>query len=349
MKDPDSYRIFRPRSLNNRSGRVIFPDLSKHNFSVEEKVSLCKIIAGDVDEFSEQMTRSDVCDRYKISVNTVKGWQSRFVAGKPLNAAGGCPNIFTAESEARIRDALVKNKQNYVVKDKRSGAKARFDRAQTKQLLNVEYQRSQQERRRSTFRSTANPKTIRSVIKKLNIKTGKSGTLTTARLKAGQNPRSAYSMYIMLASFSSDLDCYHKWNSDATQLTCKSNNNDRIVCYIDHNDDDDMNAQSLASTNFNGDLSIAVKWMHLNNAGGEVAPIVLIFAIPTMGENEAFIRKVVGLRNTAHPESYGYVIFSRTRAGNSKIWKWFFLEFGIPFIVACNNRTMSTVSFIVRK
>jgi hypothetical protein len=110
-----------------------------------------------------------------------------------------------------------------------------------------------------------------------------------------------------------------------------------------------MNAQSLASTNFNGDLSIAVKWMHLNNAGGEVAPIVLIFAIPTMGENEAFIRKVVGLRNTAHPESYGYVIFSRTRAGNSKIWKWFFLEFGIPFIVACNNRTMSTVSFIVRK
>jgi hypothetical protein len=59
-----------------------------------------------------------------------------------------------AESEARIRDALVKNKQNYVVKDKRSGAKARFDRAQAKQLLNVEYQRSQQERRRSTFRST---------------------------------------------------------------------------------------------------------------------------------------------------------------------------------------------------
>jgi hypothetical protein len=105
MGDPDSYRIFRLRSLNNRSGRVIFPDLSKHNFSVEEKVSLCKIIAGDVDEFSEQMTRSDVCDRYKISVNTVKGWQSRFVAEKPLNAAGGCPNIFTAESEARIRDA----------------------------------------------------------------------------------------------------------------------------------------------------------------------------------------------------------------------------------------------------
>jgi hypothetical protein len=151
-------------------------------------------------------------------------------------------------------------------------------------------------------------------------------------------------MYIMLAAFSSNLDYYHKWNSDATQLTCQSSNNDRIVCYIDNNDNENVSTQSLASTNYNGDLSIAVKWMHLNNAAGEVAPIVLIFAIPTMGENDVFIRKVAGLRNTAHAESFGYVIFSKTRAGNNTIWSWFFLHFGIPFIEACNERMLSTVS-----
>jgi hypothetical protein len=58
----------------------------------------------------------------------------------------------------------------------------------------------------------------------------------------------------MLAAFSSNLDYYHKWNSDTTQLTYKSSNNDRIVCYIDNNDDENVNTQSLASTNYNGDL-----------------------------------------------------------------------------------------------
>lgn len=73
--------------------------------------------------------------------------------------------------------------------------------------------------------------------------------------------------------------------------------------------------------------------MHLNNGTDEVAPIVLIFAVPTMREGgDMYIQKVIGLRNTAHPDSYGYIIFSKTRAGSAAVWRWFFLQFAIPII-----------------
>jgi hypothetical protein len=185
MEGSASFQIFRPHTLVNRSGRISFSDLSKHNFSTEEKECLCKIISRDVDEFREEMTKQQICDRYQISVNTVKKWQARFTVGKPLNAKAGGPSIFTSQSEVRIHDVLAKNKENYLFKTKRAGAKPRYDKAQTKQLFNVEYQRSQQERKRSNFRPTANPKTLRAAMKRLNVRTGKAGTLTTALLKAG--------------------------------------------------------------------------------------------------------------------------------------------------------------------
>jgi len=150
----------------------------------------------------------------------------------------------------------------------------------------------------------------------------------------------------MLKSFASNLDPHNKWNSDATQRTCDSDGKGGYTCYID-NHDDAKQSQPLASTNFNGELSIAAKWMHLNNAAGEVAPIILIFAVPSMPEDEFFLRKIPGLKNTAHHDSWGYIIFSKTRAGNSALWRWFFLEFGIPFIKEASERRQIKVIYIL--
>jgi hypothetical protein len=67
---------------------------------------------------------------------------------------------------------------------------------------------------------TLDPRTLKYHGKRLKVKTGKPGTMTIARLKAGQNPRSSYSMYIMLESYAAYLFKYNIWNSDGTQLTC---------------------------------------------------------------------------------------------------------------------------------
>ncbi len=78
--------------------------------------------------------------------------------------------------------------------------------------------------------------------------------------------------------------------------------------------------------------------MHLNNAAGEVGPIVLIFAVPNMPEGEFFVRKIEGLRNTAYPDSYGYII-----AGNTTLWKWFFMPYVVPFIKNSTERRHNKV------
>ena len=89
-------------------------------------------------------------------------------------------------------------------------------------------------------------------------------------------------MYIMLEAFSSQLLAENNWNSDSTQLTIESNGKGGLICYVDDREDD----HPLASTNFNSDLGIAAKWVHLNNAAGETGPIVLIFSVPSLPDGK---------------------------------------------------------------
>ena len=105
-----------------------------------------------------------------------------------------------------------------------------------------------------------------------------------------------------------------------------------FVCYVDHNDDS-LAKKPLASTNYDGSLSIAAKWMHLNNAAGEVGPIVLIFAVPNMPEGECFVRKIEGLIGILH-------IQIRTGISSSQS-----LELGIPLFgngSSCNMLFLSS-------
>ncbi len=294
---------------------------------------------GDVSDVKLSFLK--LCKRYGMNRNTSKGWLTIYDKGGQFHERSGCPTVLDNEAIDYVVNKLMKNKDLKPVKSAKkkigkiqrakSVKKPVNDPAMTASLLNKAYVDSQHARKRTIIRPTMDKKTMKATKKRMKIKTGKAGVVTTARLKAGQNPRSAYSMYIMLEAFSSRLDATNKWNSDATQLTCDSSNKGGMVCYVDTKEDSHED-QPLASRNFNGELSIAVKWMHFNNAAGEVAPIVLIFAVPSMPADTFFLEKVKGLRNTGHMESEGYIIFSKTRAGNSSLWQWFFAKYIIPII-----------------
>ena len=346
--------IFQPHVSNTRRTTVTYPDLSEYLFTPEEKGYFCAMVRGDVP--SDGLTLAALSRRYEVNRNTCQGWMTIYDRGGIFHSKPGCPTVFDDAASTLIVQTLEKNKSLKKVLHKTKKKKHKAvratrvvnavnDKASTKKLLNQVYVDTQIARKRTRIRQEMDPKTLKNTMKRLKIKTGKAGVMTNARLKAGQNPRSSYTMYIMLEAFSSMLDPHNKWNSDATQLTCDSDSKGGLVCYVDTHDDN-IDNQPLASTNFSGDLSIAAKWMHLNNAAGEVAPIILIFAVPSMPEGKCFIRKVKGLRNTAHPDSYGYIIFSKTRAGNSELWNWYFMDFVIPFIKESSERRQNKVSYL---
>ena len=62
-----------------------------------------------------------------------------------------------------------------------------------------------------------------------------------------------------------------------------------------------------------------------------------------MPEGASHIAKVQGLRNTGHPDSFGYVVFCRTRAGNPTVWRWFITDVAIPMIKDSNSRHQTKV------
>jgi hypothetical protein len=333
------------RSTSNAS-TVLYSDLSDYLFTPKEKEFFCAAVDGDIG--SNKMSMVARCSRYRIPYNTVKKWLSKYRKHRIQYKYAGKPCAFTEEMIEECKIEFAKNRQlkstpvaieastsaNASVlgarkpRNFKSVPKKRYDPAETKKILNLMYRKSQSQQHRKMVRQAMCRNTLLATKKRMNIKTTRGGDMTQARLLAGQNPRSAYTMYLMLEAFASRLDAHNKFNSDATQITCDSDSKGGYTCYIDNVDD----TKPPSSTNYSGELSMAVKWMHLNNGAGEVAPTVLVFAIPTMPEGSFFVRKIVGLRNTAHHDSFGYIIFCKTRGGNEAVWSWYFSQFAIPFI-----------------
>jgi len=63
--------------------------------------------------------------------------------------------------------------------------------------------------------------------------------------------------------------------------------------------------------------------MDMGSASGEAVPIVLLVSIAELLEDDCFAYEIPGLSNSTTPGSKGYLIFTKSRAGNSAFYLWF--------------------------
>ena len=153
---------------------------------------------------------------------------------------------------------------------------------------------------------------------------------THARSFAESDVRNLYSFAIMNAAFLTLKVAAMCFNWDATQYCINPEGHATIVkC----KGDNDMPATALSE----GGLGFAIKYYHFHNANGDLAPAVFIIADDTMGVDEFFFEKVVGLSHTQIVGAFGYLVFTKTRNCNAAFYRWYANFIVAPFVDECRD------------
>ena len=79
--------------------------------------------------------------------------------------------------------------------------------------------------------------------------------------------------------------------------------------------------------------SLFIKVMHIVSASGHKGPLVCVIASPLVPKDKFYVEKIVGLCNTSNLDADGWIYIANERAGTPAMWKHFFLNAFIPFIV----------------
>lgn len=158
---------------------------------------------------------------------------------------------------------------------------------------------------------------------------------THARIFAESDPRNLYSFAVMNDSFMSSRDASMCFNWDATQYCVDAEGHATIVkC----KGDDERPPTALSA----GGLGFAIKYYHFHNAAGDMAPMVLIVADDTMGDNEFFFSEIPGLSHTQLLDAVGYLVFTKTRNCNSSFYQWYANFVVAPFVLKCRASYCNT-------
>jgi hypothetical protein len=67
-----------------------------------------------------------------------------------------------------------------------------------------------------------------------------------------------------------------------------------------------------------GGLGFSIKLYHLHNADGYCAPPVFVVADESLDSEDVVVHKVIGLKSNQQQGAYGYLCFTKTRAGNAE-------------------------------
>ena len=147
-----------------------------------------------------------------------------------------------------------------------------------------------------------------------------------ARIKEEAAIRNSVTLVVLFMAFGDTLDPHMKGNWDVTQYrvgsvkqttVCMPAKCDLNVCPTYEN---------------NAKQAPYIKQFHLHNAGGLVAPVVLVVADPSMPEGQIMVSLVPGMSNSVVPGAYGYLVFCSTRNCNASFYKWFVKDVIMPWV-----------------
>jgi len=148
-------------------------------------------------------------------------------------------------------------------------------------------------------------------------------------------------MYVMCAAFSNYLNAKMKWNFDGTQFICKAEREGALVCFAKR-----RTAEVPATCDCDGTLPIAIKWLHMGNAYGEVSPLFLLVAVSDMEPDIFEVYEIPGLSSTAAQGQIGYLAFAQSRCGNAALFTWYVKNIVIPTIKKLRDFYKCKVSYL---
>lgn len=168
--------------------------------------------------------------------------------------------------------------------------------------------------------------------------------ITEARIKASFCPRVTYIWLVTILTLSGHLKADNKWNLDGTTFRIMAAGSGSKVLIVRDEEEDFTSNQPIRSSSIPSSSPVYIKWLELCSASGELSPLVFWIAVENM-EPEAFhVEEVLGLSTVSGNAQLGYLIFTKSRAGNLEAWKWWFKNVTIPTINLSKNLNDHKVS-----
>lgn len=121
-------------------------------------------------------------------------------------------------------------------------------------------------------------------------------------------------------------------NFDATQCVISGGKDDRLEVIVVK---DEPLAGPISTKNKNGGgMNYFVKFYPIISCGGVQAPLVFVLACESMGDEECDVFECPGLcKGDSDCDTIGYIVFTKSRAGNAKFYRWLNISVILPFIV----------------
>ncbi len=229
----------------------------------------------------------------------------------------GRPRLIDEESEANLADKLVKRhlEQNCVT-NREFGV-----------MMCEEMENTKRRRGLAAISSPPCRNTVNQLKKRLLITTKQSQAKPSVRISAEYDPRNAYTMSCMVHAFCEGHPSHLTMNWDATQFVFERTEGTTVLT-IKREETIDVPATVPSSSQ----LGYAIKLYHLHNAAGNVAPPIFVVADDSMGPDDFFQSKIIGLSNNNAPNAFGYLCFTQTRCCNPAFYRWFVKEIVCKFV-----------------
>lgn len=290
-----------------------------YDFTVEMKM---QIIA---EYLSRESGKEAYLKSINLSRNTFNTWRKKYNNNLPLFDKRGRPRLLTDPDLADI----LKFSTGKIT----SGKAANY--SEIEQLAIDKVNNNLMIRKNPLKRVAIHKKTLKYIMTKNNyFKVKRAQEKTTARMKAEVDPRNAISticMFKYLLQYVTNMALMI--NYDATQFCVKSEADTDHYVVVPAIKDEDIDI--IPSTdNYNAsELAYGIKHFCIISALGICCQhFVFLLADRNLNENEMTFYKINGMSNSSAADSFGYLCFTKTRAGNNKFFDFLTMEILVPYV-----------------
>ena len=177
-------------------------------------------------------------------------------------------------------------------------------------------------------------RTQEKILKQSNSKEVKGRKISKARVENVDSYRNATTMACFCEAKCKGKDPGLMGNTDPTLFCTLCDDHDCKVMYVGMDENSNPDLPSTAEARFISDNENAlfIKVIPTVFADGNSAPLVYCCQDDRLDPNDFLALKVDGLSDNVRPGAFGYLIFTKTRAGNFESTKWIAMNCVLPYI-----------------
>ena len=299
--------------LPNPWGRSVV-DLSKHDFSIAEKLWL-------INEISQHgQSVSYLAKKYSLDRTLLNRWVARYRKNGKVYGKGR-PTLIGSPIIKELKDMVTNKIHN------------KTTTAFIDDLQNLHKKRMVEEKNIAPCSvKPVSRRSIGRVVLKMKLKKGKAEQTTDARAVATADKLNSVSIaaaHHLMVPLSSP---YLIINADGTAYSTGGGLTDGVEVYY-LADDQQGKTLKVPAQKESTLTSYFVKYYLCITAAGAIATPIYICADDNMKEGVIDVHEVVGLGLGQEVLGTGYVVFSKTRAVNEEFYRWWFVTIFTKFII----------------